>query len=119
MIEATAQNVVPSRNPPNEPSQSQMQVGAKLERQWSPSPHLPNRLQIIHEFLKLKPPRYDGVDPIVDPYQFLDQIERIKKMLGYIDNMLIELIGYQFDNVTHYWYIQHVGKRPVTTPPLN
>ena len=48
----------------------------------------------------------------------MDQIERIGKMLGYTNNMLIELIGYQLDNVSHYWYVQHVEKRLATAIPL-
>ena len=43
----------------------------------------------------------------------MDQIERIKKILGCTNNMLIELIGYQLDHVAHYWYVQHVEKRPM------
>ena len=32
--------------------------------------------------------------------------------------MLIELIGYQLDDVAYYWYVQHVEKRLVTTIPF-
>ena len=118
MIEATAQNVAPGRNPVDEPSPSQIQRRPEPERQRSLPPHPPDQLQIIHEFLKLKPPRYAGVDPTVDPYQFMDQIERIGKMLGCTDNMLIKLIGYQLDDVVHYWYVQHVEKRLVAALTL-
>ena len=102
LIEVTTQNIAPGREPQRE---------VEPKRRQSPSPHPPDRLRIIHEFLKLKPPRYSGVDPAVDPYQFMDQIERIGKMLGCTNHMLIELIGYQLDDVAHYWYIQHVEKR--------
>ena len=44
----------------------------------------------------------------MDPHQFLDQIERIGKMLGYAKMVMIELVGYQLDDVAHYWFVQHV-----------
>ena len=121
LIEVTAKNVAPDRNQRDESyqNQSQMQVSEPEQgKQRSPSPHPQDRLRIIHEFLKLKPPRYDNVDYAVDPYQFMDQIERIGKMLGCSKNMLIELVRFQLDDVAHYWYVQHVEKRPTNVMPL-
>ena len=34
-----------------------------------------NRLGIMHEFIKLKPPRFSGMDSVIDPHQFLDQLK--------------------------------------------
>ena len=39
-------------------------------------------------------------------------------MLECNNNMLIELIGYQLDDVAHYWYVQHVEKRLAVAMPL-
>ena len=56
---------------------------------------------IIHEFLKLKPLRYDSINPFVNLYKFLYQIERISIMLDYNETIMIELVGYQLDDVVH------------------
>ena len=63
------------------------------------------------EFLKLKPLRYGGCDPSVDLHQFFDQIKRIRRMLGCVETIMIELVGYQLDDVAHYWFMQHVEQR--------
>ena len=93
LIKATVQNVALNRHQQDESNQSQSQVQVReleQERQWSLSAHPQDRLHIIHKFLKLKPPRYNGVNPSIDSYQFTDQIKRIGKMLGCTKNILIE-----------------------------
>ena len=72
------------------------------DRQRSQSSHPQDKLQIIRKFLKPKPPSYDRVDPIVNPYQFLDQIKRIGKMVGFNNVILIMLVGYYLGDITYH-----------------
>ena len=39
-------------------------------------------------------------------------------MLGCNNEMLIDLVGYQLDDIAHHWYVQHVERRPAAMTPL-
>ena len=79
---------------------------------------LDNRLHIVHEFLKLKPPRYSGMDSTMDPHQFLDQIKKFGRMLRCQESLLIELVGYHLDDVAHHWYVSEIEGRNDNAEPL-
>ena len=65
----------------------------------------------MQEFLKLKPLGYDSISPSMDLHQFLDQIASIRRMLGCNEANMIKLVRYQLDDVTHYWFVQHIELR--------
>ena len=75
-------------------------------------------MHIVCEFLKLKPPQYSGMDSTMDPHQFLDQIERFGRMLRCQESLLIELVGYQLDDVAHHWYVSEIEGRNENVEPL-
>ena len=54
----------------------------------------------------------------MDPHQFLDQIDRTRRMLGFAKTVMIELVGYQLDDMAHYWFMQHVEQREVANAQL-
>ena len=54
----------------------------------------------------------------MDPHQFLDQIERFGRMLRCQESLLIELVGYQLDDVAHHWYVSEIEGRNENAEPL-
>nr|XP_009802014.1 PREDICTED: uncharacterized protein LOC104247647 [Nicotiana sylvestris] len=63
-----------------------------------------NKEVSLHEFLKLKSPKFTGSDNSADPQSFLDGTLKALRALGCSSERAVELAAYKLEDMANTWY---------------
>nr|XP_009763049.1 PREDICTED: uncharacterized protein LOC104215012 [Nicotiana sylvestris] len=77
-----------------------------------------NKEVSLHEFLKLKSPKFISSDNSTDPQSFLDGTLKALHALGCSSKRAVELVAYKLEDMTNTWYEKVLLGRPAEAPPL-
>nr|XP_009801879.1 PREDICTED: uncharacterized protein LOC104247536 [Nicotiana sylvestris] len=77
-----------------------------------------NKEVSLHEFLKLKSPKFTGFDNSADPQSFLDGTLKALRALGCSSERAVELAAYKLEDMANTWYETVLLGRPAGAPPL-
>ncbi|XP_016476094.1 uncharacterized protein LOC107797699 [Nicotiana tabacum] len=77
-----------------------------------------NKEVSLHEFLKLKSPKFTGFDNSADPQGFLDGTLKALRALGCSSERAVELAAYKLENMANTWCETVLLERPAGAPPL-
>nr|XP_009783077.1 PREDICTED: uncharacterized protein LOC104231724 [Nicotiana sylvestris] len=72
----------------------------------------------LHEFLKLKSPKFTGSDNSAYPQSFLDGTLKVLRALGCSSEITMELAAYKLEDIANTWYETVLLGRPAGAPPL-
>nr|XP_009795248.1 PREDICTED: uncharacterized protein LOC104241971 [Nicotiana sylvestris] len=77
-----------------------------------------NKKVSLHEFVKLKSPKFTGSDSSADPQGFLDGTLKALRALGCSSERAVELASYKLEDMTNTWYETVLLGRPAGAAPL-
>ncbi|XP_070022531.1 uncharacterized protein [Nicotiana sylvestris] len=77
-----------------------------------------NKEVSLHEFLKLKSPKFTGSNSSADPQGFLDGTLKALRALGCSSERAVELAAYRLEDMANTWYETVLLRRPVGAAPL-
>nr|XP_009770529.1 PREDICTED: uncharacterized protein LOC104221216 [Nicotiana sylvestris] len=77
-----------------------------------------NKEVSLHEFLKLKSPKFTGSDNLADPQGFLDGTVKALHTLGCSSERAVELATYKLEDMANTWYETVLLGRSAGAPPL-
>ncbi|XP_075103567.1 uncharacterized protein LOC142178135 [Nicotiana tabacum] len=77
-----------------------------------------NKEVSLHEFLKLKSPKFTGSDNSADPQSFLDRTLKALRALGCSSERAVELAAYKLEDMANTWYETVLLGRPAGAAPL-
>ncbi|XP_070021583.1 uncharacterized protein [Nicotiana sylvestris] len=77
-----------------------------------------NKEVSLHEFLKLKSPKFTGSDNSADPQSFLDRTLKALRALGCSSERAVELAVYKLEDMANTWYETVLLGRPAGAAPL-
>ncbi|KAL3741036.1 hypothetical protein ACJRO7_022195 [Eucalyptus globulus] len=80
-------------------------IGNLMEKQVQQQPEVERRPQgLVEQFLKLKPPKFSGTGSPEEAEQWIDEMERIFRLLDYNDAEKITLAEYQLEGNAKFWW---------------
>ena len=71
----------------------------------------------VRDFLHMNPPVFTGSSVTEDPQQFIDEINRIFRVMHISETEAVELASYQLKDVAIAWYEMWVDSRGPNAPP--
>ncbi|XP_070019113.1 uncharacterized protein [Nicotiana sylvestris] len=77
-----------------------------------------NKEVSLHEFLKLKSPKFIGYDNSADPQSFLDRTLKALRALGCSSERAVKLAAYKLEDMANTWYETVLLGKPARAPPL-
>nr|XP_009781089.1 PREDICTED: uncharacterized protein LOC104230051 [Nicotiana sylvestris] len=77
-----------------------------------------NKEVSLHEFLKLKSPKFTGSDSSADPQGFLDGTLKALRALGCSSERAVELAAYKLEDMANTWYETVLLGSPAGAAPL-
>uniref|UniRef100_M1DC99 Gag-pol polyprotein n=1 Tax=Solanum tuberosum TaxID=4113 RepID=M1DC99_SOLTU len=73
----------------------------------------------IQEFLRINPPSFTGSSTTEDPKNFIEELQKVFKVMHVVDVERVELVAYQLKNVSRTWFDQFKQRRVEDAPILS
>ncbi|XP_009793299.1 uncharacterized protein [Nicotiana sylvestris] len=82
------------------------------------APVVEDMVQLAMNFVRLEPPFFTGIDPTVDPHDFLEKAEKATTLLGVKDYRVVRLAAYQLKDIADLWFKGVEKSRLEDAPPM-
>ena len=71
----------------------------------------------VEHFMKMNPPKFTGTNVEEDPPEFVDEIEKIFKLMHVDEFEGVELATYQLKDIANQWYADWEDAKGESTEP--